>query len=780
MKLLLSFIFTLILVSYTFGQTLIMNEVSQGVTGNMEFVEFVVVDETAIYDCFASTPPSIDIRGWIFDDNSGYHGPSGIAAGAIRFSFDPLWAAVPMGTIILIYNDADPDPSIPANDLSLVDGNCSIVAPISDVNLFESNSTTPGAVACDYPAAGWTPGGNWSNTIMANTGDCARIVNLSGCEVFSVCFGNADQNTTIYFAGGSGNKVFYFNDGDPLNQADWSEGCSDNETILDANLCSGPSPMDDQTPGAPNNALNAAYIAQFNNGCVPITPIVANAIVDQHEICGCDGQATASGSGSIPGYTYEWQDEFLTPIGQTSATATNLCPGVYNVVVTSSIGCSETAQITINPTALTPISASISPASPADVCAGSDLVLDATPTGGSGTYSTHVWSNSGAGSLNDTGIEDPTFNEISTGSYDLLYTVTDDNSCSATANITVNVTALDDASFSSSDFCESTTNSISFVATPGGTFSIQSQTGSGLVTIDGGTGILSNAVVGDQIVISYLTNATCPNTSTQTVNVIALDDPSFTMDPGCTTAAATVTGSTGGTFSFAVLPSDGALLDANGNISNATPGNTYSILYQTNGGCPNNSTVDVTTAMNPAAPTVAGMGTFCSYQTPVALTSSPNVGGTITWYDDIALTNALASGNNFTTPTLTSSVTYYVTEALSDCESSATLVTIDISTCDSLFTVEVPNVFTVNGDGVNDKFTLMNDSFKSFDVVILNRWGNVMFEANDLTGIDIWDGYNSAGTQCEEGVYFYRIEGILHDDSEISKHGFVTMWVGKK
>ncbi|MFN5910549.1 MAG: hypothetical protein ACK45H_04350, partial [Bacteroidota bacterium] len=87
------------------AQTLIMNEVSQGVTGNMEYVEFVVVDNTVSYDCSASTPPSIDIRGWIFDDNSGYHGPSGIAAGAIRFSFNSLWSAVPLGTIILIYNN---------------------------------------------------------------------------------------------------------------------------------------------------------------------------------------------------------------------------------------------------------------------------------------------------------------------------------------------------------------------------------------------------------------------------------------------------------------------------------------------------------------------------------------------------------------------------------------------------------------------------------------------------------------------------------------------------
>jgi len=162
------------------SQTLIINEVSQGVFGNMEWVELVVVDTTVVYNCSNSNPPCIDIRGWIFDDNSGYHGPAGIAAGAIRFSNDPMWACVPLGTIILIYNSAQIDPSIPAADVSLADGNCRIVAPVDNPSLFESNPTTPGAIACSYPATGWVPGGNWNNTLLANTGDCARIVNLQG------------------------------------------------------------------------------------------------------------------------------------------------------------------------------------------------------------------------------------------------------------------------------------------------------------------------------------------------------------------------------------------------------------------------------------------------------------------------------------------------------------------------------------------------------------------------------------------------------------------------
>src|SRR6202008_4086927 len=92
------------------GQTLILNEVSNGPTGNQEYVELVVVSNTVTYNCANTTPPCIDIRGWIFDDNSGYHGSGsglGVAPGAVRFSQNPLWSCVPLGTLIGLFNAAD-------------------------------------------------------------------------------------------------------------------------------------------------------------------------------------------------------------------------------------------------------------------------------------------------------------------------------------------------------------------------------------------------------------------------------------------------------------------------------------------------------------------------------------------------------------------------------------------------------------------------------------------------------------------------------------------------
>lgn len=373
-KIKLSVVCTLCFPSITKSQTLIMNEVSNGPAGNQEYVEFVVVSDTVTYNCSSPTPPCIDIRGWIFDDNSGYHGTSGIAVGAVRFSNDVLWSCVPVGTIIVIYNNGDPNPAMPPDDLSLADSNCTIIAPLNSL-LFESNATTPGAVACSYPIAGWTPGGNWVNTLLANVGDCARIVNLAGCEVFSVCWSTDNLNNLIYFnSGGSGTQnVWYFNGVDPTIQSNWSEGIT------------APTPGN-QTPGAPNNAANAAYIAQFNNGCMPITPINVTATA-VNAGCTCNGTATATATGSIPGYTYTWYNGAFAPIGQTTATAIGLCAGIYNVIAISSIGCADTATVTIT----APATATVTVNSQS-ICSGSTTTLTATPSITGGTY---LWSPGG-------------------------------------------------------------------------------------------------------------------------------------------------------------------------------------------------------------------------------------------------------------------------------------------------------------------------------------------------------------------------------------------------
>ncbi len=72
--------------------------------------------------------------------------------------------------------------------------------------------------------------------------------------------------------------------------------------------------------------------------------------------------------------------------------------------------------------------------------------------------------------------------------------------------------------------------------------------------------------------------------------------------------------------------------------------------------------------------------------------------------------------------------------------------------------IELPNVFTPNGDGINDAFTPMNENFLGpcAQLTIYNRYGQRVFESlgNNLR----WDGRSFAGEPASAGVYFYVFE----------------------
>lgn len=80
---------------------------------------------------------------------------------------------------------------------------------------------------------------------------------------------------------------------------------------------------------------------------------------------------------------------------------------------------------------------------------------------------------------------------------------------------------------------------------------------------------------------------------------------------------------------------------------------------------------------------------------------------------------------------------------------------------------ELPNVFTPNGDNINDLFIPLPYRYvKDVDIKIYDRWGLLMFETTDP---DVkWDGRNAdTKKQCSDGTYFYlctvneiRVEGI--------------------
>ena len=77
--------------------------------------------------------------------------------------------------------------------------------------------------------------------------------------------------------------------------------------------------------------------------------------------------------------------------------------------------------------------------------------------------------------------------------------------------------------------------------------------------------------------------------------------------------------------------------------------------------------------------------------------------------------------------------------------------------------VQVPNVFTPNGDGRNDVFRVKSQSLKSFSATIINRWGRVVYEWKDPSAG--WNGkYN--GKWATPGTYFYVITATGREEQK--------------
>ena len=85
-------------------------------------------------------------------------------------------------------------------------------------------------------------------------------------------------------------------------------------------------------------------------------------------------------------------------------------------------------------------------------------------------------------------------------------------------------------------------------------------------------------------------------------------------------------------------------------------------------------------------------------------------------------------------------------------------------------TIVLPNIFTPNGDGKNDEFSidLSSYEFTDFSLVILDMKNQLVFKSNNPQ--ENWNGKKVDGDVCPTGTYIYYLTGKTVSGKTISKY----------
>jgi gliding motility-associated-like protein len=92
--------------------------------------------------------------------------------------------------------------------------------------------------------------------------------------------------------------------------------------------------------------------------------------------------------------------------------------------------------------------------------------------------------------------------------------------------------------------------------------------------------------------------------------------------------------------------------------------------------------------------------------------------------------------------------------------------------------IAIPAGFSPNADNVGDTFIIENiDMYPKNELIIFNRWGNIVYNAAPYTNSEAWDGTTESngvvvGSKVPEGTYFYVLD---KGDGSEKMSGFIVI-----
>ena len=86
----------------------------------------------------------------------------------------------------------------------------------------------------------------------------------------------------------------------------------------------------------------------------------------------------------------------------------------------------------------------------------------------------------------------------------------------------------------------------------------------------------------------------------------------------------------------------------------------------------------------------------------------------------------------------------------------------------------IPNSFTPGGNGKNDEFKVYGEGIAEVEMLIFNRWGELIFQAKDIS--NGWNGRkNNTGDKAPPGVYIYKLKVIDYYGNQKNTNGIINL-----
>jgi gliding motility-associated-like protein len=543
------------------------------------------------------------------------------------------------------------------------------------------------------------------------------------------------------------------------------------------------------------------------NGCISSAPATITLTINASPTL----TLTAAGSGTvcsgsstvltatctgITNATYSWSTGSSTSTNTLNVTPAS-SPEIYSVTATNTVtGCSSTTATTAVIISPTPTIAVTNPigGNSSIICLNNSVTLTATGA------STYTW-------MPVTGLTPTTGSVVNASPTNTntptVYTVTGTSAAGCLSSstpsdmYTVTVNPLPVLSVSSASYAVCSGVAQTFSVSGAATY-----TWTPAATLTGANTANPTATTNTTTTYSVTgMDATgCSSVIPDTVQLIIYPLPSINVSTS-SIAADTCGKNTGGVTNIAVSggtpnyfyqwfnTNTGALVSTSPTLSNVSNGtysleviDTHSCVATTTTGVP---PIFVVNTVNVQASFLAGtlVSTIASYSTTataavnpltgttplaVSFTNTSSTGSCIWSFGDTVSTPAITTITNHTYNVVG---TYTVTLIASNGSCMDTAYAIVIT--DAPTSIIIPNIFSPNGDGINDDFFIINTGLNSLNCLIYNRWGELL--ATLTAPNQVWDGRTPNGGNAPDGTYFYIMQAQGTNGKTYKQNGPLTL-----